>query len=88
MESIRDPFQQLDINYCDTDVFLLFLYYYKLCTKTVFNGKNNCVDIGILYEALEKEKVRVLPGFHAFTDCDQTGRFRGYSKETRWENIY
>ena len=53
----RDPFQELYLNCCDTDDLLLFLCYVdKLCTSTVFIGKNDCVDIGILYK-----KVRALP---------------------------
>ena len=84
----RDPFQELYIDSCDTDVFLLLLYYFeKLCTRTVFNGKNNCVDIGMLYEVLHKEKVKALPRFHSFTGCNQTGKFRGFSKETCWKTF-
>ena len=50
----RDPFQELYIDCWDTDVFLLLLYYFeKLCTRTVFNGKNDCIDIGMLYEVLD-----------------------------------
>lgn len=46
------------------NIFLLLLYYYdKLYTRTVVNGKNNCVDIEILYETLDKEKVKSLSGF-------------------------
>ena len=83
----RDPLQELYIDCCDTDVFLLFLYYVeKLCTKIVFNGKNDCVDIGMLYEVLDK--VRALPGYHAFTGCDQTGKFRRVFKRNLLENIY
>ena len=84
----HDPFHELYIDCCDTDVFLLLLYYFeKLCTRTVFNSKNDCVDIGMLYEVLDKEKVRALPGFHAFTGCDQTGKFRGFLKETCWKHL-
>ena len=84
----RDPFQELYIDCCHTDVFLLLLYYFeKLCTRTVFNGKNDCVDVRMLYEVLDKEKVRALPGFHAFTGRDQTGKFRGFSKETGWKTF-
>ena len=84
----RDPFQELYIDCCDTDVFLLLLYYFeKLCTRTIFNGKNDCIDIGMLYEVLDKEKVKALPRFHAFTGCDQTGKFRGFSKETCWKTF-
>ena len=83
-----DPFQELYIDCCDTDVFLLLLHYFeKLCTRIVFNGKNDCVDIGMLYEVLDQEKVRALPEFHAFTGCDQTGKFRGFSKETCWKTF-
>ena len=60
----RDSFQELYINCRDTDVFFLLLYYFdKLSTRTVFNGKNDCVDIGILYETSDKEKVRAFQGF-------------------------
>ena len=84
----RDPFQELYIDCCDTDVFLLLLYYFEnLFTRIVFNGKNDCVDIGILYEVLDKEKVTALPGFHAFTGRDQTGKFRGFSQETCWKTF-
>ena len=59
----HDPFQELYIDCCDTDVFLILLYYFeKLCTRTVFNGKNDCVDTGMLYEVLDKEKVMSLLG--------------------------
>ena len=50
----HDPFQELYIDWWDTDVFLLLLYYFeKICTRTVFNGKNDCIDIGMLYEVLD-----------------------------------
>ena len=69
-------------------MFLLLLYYFeKLCTRTVFNGKNDCVHIGMLDEVLYKEKVRALPGFNAFTGSDQTGKFRGFSNETCWKTF-
>ena len=69
-------------------MFLLLLYYFeKLCTRTVFNGKNDCVDIGMLYEVLDKEKVKALPRFHAFAGCDQTSKFKGFSKETCWKTF-
>ena len=82
----RDSFQELYVDCCDTDVFLLLLYYFeKLCTRTVFNGKIDYVDIGMLYEVLDKKKVRALPGFHVFTGCDQSGKFKEFSKETCWK---
>ena len=28
-----------------------------------------------------------MPGFHAFTGCDQNGKFRGFSKETCWKTF-
>ena len=82
----RDLFQELYIDCCDTDVFLLLFYYFeKLCTRTVFNGENDYIDIGMLYEVLDKKKLRALPGFHVFTGCDQSGKFKGFSKETCWK---
>ena len=46
------------------------------------NGKIDCVDVGMLYEALGKKKLRVLPDFHVFTECDQ-----GDTKKKLLENI-
>ena len=78
----RDPFQELYIDCWDTDVFLLLLYYFeKLCTRTVFNGKNNCVDIGMLYEVLHKEKVKALPRFHSFTGVIKPVNSGGFQKK-------
>ena len=78
----RDPFQELYIDCCDVDVFLLLLYYFeKLCTRTVFNGKNNCVDIGMLYEVLHKEKVKALPRFHSFTGVIKPVNSGGFQKK-------
>ena len=53
----------------------------------MFNSKNDFVDMGILYEVLGKEKIRALPGFHAFTGWDIAAKFRGYLKEFCWKTF-
>ena len=56
-----DPFEELDIDCFDTDVFVLLLYYFdELCTRTLFNGKNGSVNTGTMKETFGKQKVRAL----------------------------
>ena len=61
----------------DTDVLVLTLWVYKrLCPDTTVivgtGGKRRSIPLGPLYEAVG-ELVKALPGFHAFSGCDQTG---------------
>ncbi|CAH3140807.1 unnamed protein product [Porites evermanni] len=62
----------------DTDVLVLTLWVNKrLCPDiTVIvgtGGKRRSIPLGPLYEAVGEELVKALPGFHAFSGCDQTG---------------
>jgi hypothetical protein len=38
-----------------------------------------------IYDALGSDLVATLPGFHAFTGCDTTGRFAGKGKKSCWK---
>ena len=88
----RDPFRELDISCSDTNVFVLLLNFYKqLNIRTVFRmskGNNiRDIDVGTAYKALGEDRCLALPGFHAFTGCDQTGKFNGHSKLTYWKTF-
>ena len=77
----RNPFCQLYVACSDTDVLLLLLYFYpQICNNTVFRATTREIDVGCAYNALGNEKSMALLGFHAFTGCDSTGRFSGFSK--------
>ena len=80
-----NPFCQLYVACWNTDVLLLFLYFYRqICNNTVFHATTR---VGCAYNALGNEKNMVLLGFHAFIGCDLTGRFSGFSK-TAWFNTF
>ena len=69
----------------DTDVLVLMLWTYKrLCLNTTLTaetkGKGRSTPLGPLYEVVGEDLVKVLPGFHAFSGCDQTGTISGKSK--------
>ena len=70
---------------------LLLHTYPLLCAKTVFTagrGDNKRdLDIGQAYEMLGSEKCQTLLGFHAFTGCDETGKFNGHSKTSCWNTF-
>ena len=85
----RDPFCDLTIKCSDTDVLLLLLHYFKdLPSTTTFetNEKKKFL-LGQLSECIGEEKCAALLGFHAITDCDQTGSFNGFSKEKCWKSF-
>ena len=73
----------------DTDVLVLTFWIYKrLCPDTTVivgtGGKRRSIPLGPLYEAVGEELVKALPGFHAFSGCDQTGTIGGKSKVSCW----
>ena len=43
------------------------------------------LDIGTIAEALGREKCAAIIGFHAFTGCDQIGRFNNKTKKSCWD---
>ena len=43
------------------------------------------LDIRTIAEALGTEKCEAIVGFHAFTGCDQIGKFNTKTKKSCWE---
>jgi len=69
----------------DTDVFVLALRRLpqigpQTCILNGTGSKCKLVLLQPIYDALGSDMVAALPGFHAFTDCDTTGRFSGKGK--------
>ena len=80
--SHRLPFCECIIYSPDTDVFLLLVHYYPSPpSATKFKTGNGAdirmTDIGNCYEAIGHLRASSFLGFHTFTGCDQTGKFRG-----------
>ena len=76
-----NPFCQLYVACSDTDVLLLLLYFYpQICNNTIFHAITREIDVGCAYNTLGNERSRVLLGVYAFTSCDLTERFSGFSK--------
>ena len=50
-------------------------------------GKRRLILLRPLHDALGGHVVAALPGFHAFTDCDQTGTIRRKSKISSWNTL-
>ena len=80
-----DPFREVVIVCSDTDVLLMLRYHYQtLCTQTIMRvGRGDHkrdINIGKSFEALGDAKSQALVGFHAFTGCDQTGKFYDHAK--------
>ena len=50
-------------------------------------GKRRLILLRPLHNALGGHVVAALPGFHAFTSCDQTGTICGKSKISCWNTL-
>ena len=48
-------------------------------------NKKRVISLEPIVNALEDEKAEALPGFHAFSEADITGRFAGKGKLTCWQ---
>ena len=82
----RNPFSDLVVYCCDTDVLLLLLHYFDdLCSSTVFRTTNRDIRLRTLHSHLCPERCTSPLGFHAVTGCDQTGKFVGFTKKTCWK---
>ena len=67
---------------------LLLLYFYpQICNNTPFCAVTREIDVGYEYNALGIEKSKTRLGVHAFTGCDLTGRFSGFSKTTCFDTF-
>ena len=83
-----NPFCQLYVAFPDTDVLLLLLHFYRrMCNNTIFHAIAREINVGCAYKALGNEKSEALLGVHAFTGCDLTGRFSGFSKTTCFDTF-
>ena len=81
-----NPFTDLVVYCCDTDVFLLLLYYFdELYSNTIFRTTNRDIHLQTLHIHLDAKLYTSLLGFHALTGCDQTGKFAGFAKKTCWK---
>ncbi|KAK3734787.1 hypothetical protein QZH41_007919 [Actinostola sp. cb2023] len=76
----------------DTDVLVLALWKYtSFCEETTLivgtGAKRRSIPLGPLHNAVGSHVVAALPGFHAFTGCDQTGTICGKSKISCWNTL-
>jgi hypothetical protein len=74
----------------DTDVLILALRRYpELCEDTCFvtgSAENHrLIPLQSIYNVLGPSKAAALPGFHAFSGADITGKFAGKGKKTCWK---
>jgi len=60
----------------------------EICEETSLvigtEAKRRYIPLGPLYNAVGDRVVAALPGFHAFSGCDQTGTICGKSKISCW----
>ena len=90
LDAVRRGATELCIQSLNTDVFILAIHrYHQLCRKTYFvtgvGNKQRVISLGPIVNSREDKKVEALPGFHAFSEADITGRFAGKKKLTYWQ---
>ena len=82
----RNPFTDLVVYCCDTDVLLLLLYYCdELRGSTIFLTTNRDICFRTLHSHLGPELCTSLLGFHALTGCDQTSKVAGFYQKMCWK---
>ena len=78
----------LRIHCSDTDVLVLAIRRFpQLPPDTCMVTATREIHIGPIYRALGPSKSAALPGFHAFTGADITGKFAGKGKITCWKEF-
>ena len=78
----HNPFTDLVVYCCDTDVLLLLLYHFnELCESTIFRTANCDIRFRTLHGNLGPELCTSLLGFHALTGIDQTRKVTGFYKK-------
>ena len=92
LNAVRRGATELYIQSPDTDVFILAIsHYQQLCKDTYFitgvGNKKRQIPLAPIVHALGVVKTAALPGFHAFTGADQTGRFAGKGKLKCWQAL-
>ena len=86
--STHNPFTDLPITCDNKDVLLILLYCFgDLSVSINCVAQHNTVSLRLIYEVLERDVWEALLGFHAFTGCDQTGKFYGQSKLSCWQTF-
>jgi len=73
-------------------VFVLAIYrYHQLSRNTYFvtgvGNKKRVIPLGPVVNALGAAKIEALPGFHAFSGANVTGRFAGKGKLMCWQAL-
>lgn len=76
----------------DTDVFILAVRRLRqlgenTCMIVGTGEKRRIVPIKPVHDAVGSTIAEALPGFHAFTGCDTTGKFTGKGKVTCWNTL-
>ena len=75
--------------YGQTDVLLLLLYFYsQICNNTIFHAITWGIAVGCANNALGNKKSKELLGVYAFTGCDLTGRFSGFSETIYFDTFF
>ena len=83
-----NSFSQLYVACSDTDVSLLYLYFYpQICNNTIFHVITREIGAGCSYNALGNEKRKALLDTYAFTGCDLTRRVSAFSKTTSFNTF-
>ena len=87
LDAVQRGATELHIHSPDTSLHR----YYQLCKNTYFiTGVGNRkwqIPLAPIVHALGITKTAALPGFHALTGADQTGRFAGKGKLTCWQAL-
>ena len=72
----------------DTDVLVLVIANYdRLPINTTISMASGVQEVRPIWKALGQEKAKALPGLHAFTGTDNTGRFCRIGKAT-WFKLF
>jgi hypothetical protein len=77
----------------DTDVVILAVGMFQECEVDKLwvefgTGRTlRYIPIHTLVEKIGQDKAKALPGFHAFTGCDQVSAFSGRGKQTAWKTL-
>ena len=86
--SKNDPFTELVISCSDTHVILILLNYFEDTNGcTIFKTSHHEYCWRKIHESLKTGIIKALLGFHAFSGCDQTGKFHGYSETSCWQTL-
>ena len=89
VHAIKRGARSICIQSPDTDVLVIALWCVPdLCSDISMlvgtGSKRRVINLRSIYESLQPEQVSALPGFHAFSGCDQTGTFCGKPKLSCW----